>query len=246
MIKTRHHLRNFKHKIKNSLKQKFLKLLPTAIKSSKSKNQKSKARWKLRKKHRDLEAMRQRAYKVIVNKTELVLDDADKKLLLLGLSFIPTLKFSNSELESVWTELNQHIRRIEWDSVFSNPNKDNNDELLDPDEHRENGIPSRLRFVKHSRPFPAQIDEETRAYTDLCTAQIRNLKPIATEQYHKRNNLSPELQASLKKLTTIAKAEDHVFCRSDKDGKIVIITRKDFDTIMSRELEKDEVEELNY
>ena len=105
-------------------------------------------------------------------------------------------------------------------------------------------IPHKLRFLKHNRPESSRVDEETHAYTDLCTAQLRNLKPDIKKQYSKNNNLTPELQSSLKKMTTLAKEGKHVFCRSDKDGKIVIITREDFEVIMNRELEKDKHADL--
>ena len=157
-------------------------------------------------------------------------------MLLLGLSFIPTPKFSDTDLEKEWTELNQHIRRIEWENVYKDADQDSN-----PDEEN---IPPKLKFLKHNRPLPACIDEETNAYTDLCTAQLRNIKPKIKKQYEKNNNLTPELQASLKKLTDIAKRGKHVFCRSDKDGKIIIISRTDFDLIMTRELQKDKVQDL--
>ena len=233
---TRNYLRNLKQKCKQSLKQKYNRLKPTAMKQMKTKNQKSKARWKKRHRQIELDAMRKKAEDVIVNKTDLVLDDSDKRVLLLGLSFIPTPKFSDTDLEKEWTELNQHIRRIEWENVYKDADQDSN-----PDEE---SIPPKLKFLKHNRPLPACIDEETNAYTDLCTAQLRNIKPKIKKQYEKNNNLTPELQASLKKLTDIAKRGKHVFCRSDKDGKIIIISRTDFDIIMTRELQKDKVQDL--
>ena len=178
--RTRQNLRNFKHKLKANLKEKYSKLLLKAPKSNSTKNQKSKRRWKLRKKTQMLEQMRQQASKVIVNTTDLTLDDADKQLLLLGLSFIPTPKSSTSELENEWTELNQHIRRVEWDNVFSdkNTNIDEDSHIGDIiDEEEGERIPSKLQFVKHNRPASDQIDEETKAYTELCTPQLKNLKP---------------------------------------------------------------------
>ena len=57
--------------------------------------------------------------------------------------------------------------------------------------------------------------------------------------------MSRELQASLKKLTSLTKDGDYVFCRSDKDGKIVIISREDFQALMQRELMEDKIDDMN-
>ena len=96
--------------------------------------------------------------------------------------------------------MNQHIRRVEWDNVFSdnNANADEGNPVIEdiPDED-DDQIPSKLHFVKHNRPSTDQIDEETKAYTDLCTAQLRNLKPKLKKQFMNGNNLSQELQSSL-------------------------------------------------
>ena len=84
---------------------------------------------------------------------------------------------------------------------------------VDADDDEADNIPAKLQFVKHNRPNTDQIDEETKAYTDLCTAQLRNLKPKLSEQFQRRNNLSKELQGSLKKLTSLAKVGDYVLQR---------------------------------
>ena len=124
---------------------------------------------------------------------------------------------------------------MEWEHIFKTSELEEDCSSEDSsDENEVDKIPAKLQFVKHNRPNTDQIDEETKAYTDLCTAQLRNLKPKLSEQFQRCNNLSKELQGSLKKLTSLAKDGDYVFCRSDKDGKIVIISREDFKAIMQR------------
>ena len=196
----------------------------------------------MRKKAKRLEEIRQRASKVIVNKSDLLLTDADNQLLLLGLSFIPTPRPSSSGLEKEWTELNQHIRRVEWAHVFESTNSDEEISSESVHEDQQDDVPAKLQFFKQNRPNSEQIDEETKAYTELCTAQLRNLKPKLAKQFQKHNNLSKEMQNSLKKLTSIAKDGEYVFCRLDKDGKIVIVDKEDFQKIMQRELAKDKIE----
>ena len=244
---TRERLRRFKHKLKIKLKTSYLKLLQTASKSNRTKNQKSRKRRKTRKRAQKLDELHQQASKVIVNKTDLVLNDADERLLLLGLSFIPTPKPTVSGMENEWAELNQHIRRVEWDHVCSD-NVTSSSETISTENitstHEEEKIPAKLRFIKHNRPANEKINEETNAYTELCTAQLRNLKPKLMEQFQRRNNLNKELRTSLKKLAEISREGKYIFCRSDKDGKIVIISHEDFQTIMQRELEKDKVNNM--
>ena len=117
-------------------------------------------------------------------------------------------------MENEWTELNQHIRRVEWEHVFSD-NMSSADETVSTknltNTHEDEQIPSKLRFVKHNRPTNEQIDEETNAYTELCTAQLRNLKPKLMEQFQRRNNLNKELQNSLKNLRKLPKKESTYF-----------------------------------
>ena len=244
--RSRERLRSFKYKLKTSLKMKYNKLLEVAPKSNITKNQKSRKRRNLRKKAKRLDELQQQASRVIVNKSDLVLSESDNELLLLGLSFILTPRPSASELEQEWTELNQHIRRVEWEHIFKTSELDEDGSSEDScDDDEADNIPAKLQFVKHNRPNTDQIDEETKAYTDLCTAQLRNLKPKLSEQFQRRNNLSKVLQGSLKKLTSLAKDGDYVFCRSDKDGKIVIISREDFKAIMQRELLVDKIDDMN-
>ena len=183
--------------------------------------------------------------RVIVNNTDLTLDDADQ-LLPLGLSFIPTPRPSVSTLENEWTELNQHLRRVEWENVLSTEQtSDDSSSNSNSDRIEDEQIPSKLQFTKHNRPSSDQLDEATIAYAELCTAQLRNIKPKLNNQFMNHNNVSLELQRSLKKLTDISKSGRYVFCRSDKDGKIVIVTREDFKTIMNREISKDRMETIN-
>ena len=162
-------------------------------KSNRTKNQKSRKRRKTRKRAHKLDEIHLRASRVIVNKTDLVLNDADERLLLLGLSFIPTPKPTVSGMENEWAELNQHIRRVEWDYVCSDDVTNSSEtipleNITSNSTHEDEKIPAKLRFVKHNRPANEKINEETKAYTELCTAQLRNLKPKLMEQFQRRNN----------------------------------------------------------
>ena len=109
-----------------------------------------------------MEQITEQASRAIVNKTDLTLGDADNQLLLLGLSFIPTPRPSVSTLENEWTELNQHLRRVEWENVFSTEQiSDDSSSPSYSDRTEEEQIPSKLQFTKHNRPPNDQLDEET-------------------------------------------------------------------------------------
>ena len=71
----------------------------------------------------------------------------------------------------------------------------------------------------------------------MTTNKLRNMKEIVDANYYRRNNIDPNLRNSLKKLKTNVSNNNIVICKSDKDGKIIVVNHKDYIEIINRELE---------
>ena len=85
--------------------------------------------------------------------------------------------------------------------------------------------------------FREKLDQKkTDAYVDMVLSKLRNLKEEIKKNYCKKNNLLKEQRNSLNKLNSLVKNRQMVICSSDKDGKIVILNYKDYNSIMLREL----------
>ena len=67
------------------------------------------------------------------------------------------------------------------------------------------------------------LDKKTIAYTQMITSKLRNLKEKVIDNFKRRNNLNAVLNKSFKKLKKLVRNNDIIVCKTDKDGKLVII-----------------------
>ena len=209
------------------------------LRRNQTRNEYHSRRYKFRKSRKRDQEFQKTAARVIVNKSDLQLTDDDKQVFLYGLNFIPTPRYDSPAQELELETFAQHRRRIEWKCFFDNHGGD-----ADFEEEPED-IPMKLRFKKFNRPNEDLLSEETKAYLGLCEAQLRNLPEVLNQQFKSKNNLSRDEQESVKKIAKAAADFEIVVCRSDKDGKIILITRQHFNAILERELGPYLVPDLN-
>ena len=154
------------------------------------------------------------------------------ELLHCGLGFVPTPKWNKEIKRKEWENLFQHIRRVEWGEVYKDA------EECAP----ENAITSKkLKVPKLSRPKTQLLEEETRTYVELVTNKLRNIEDKVNQNYRKKNNINFELRKSLQKIVKLVNQKKIVICRSDKDGKTIILNHSDYKTIIEKELEQYEL-----
>ena len=95
------------------------------------KNKKDHSRYKKRKRLAKKAAKLNRAEFMILNKSSYLLQDNDKLLLLRGLNFVPTPKWSERTENLEWQYLFDHIRRIEWNYIFKEQTENDNKSKLE-------------------------------------------------------------------------------------------------------------------
>ena len=195
------------------------------------KNRKDKKRYRKRKveKKRMLEI--NNANLTVLNKSKVNINNDDKRLLALGLNFVPTPCWTKKIETTEWLNLLHHIRRIEWSYVFNDGN------------HNKVLLAEKLKVTKFSRPRIEDLDKKTIAYTQMITSKLRNLKEKVIDIFKKHNNRNAVLNKSFKKLKKLVRNNDIIVCKTDKDGKLVIIDLATYNNIMKRELEQ--FQELN-
>nr|CAB3263302.1 uncharacterized protein LOC108950347 [Phallusia mammillata] len=192
-------------------------------------NIRDRTRYRKRKRHKTQLDITNRAHCMILNKSSFDLNLDDKILLLKGLNFAPTPRWTEDIESQEWLNAMSHIRRIEWSNFFADCNNE---------EDRSNKFPPKLKLQKFSRPPRDQLNDTTIAYTEGVMAKMRNLGVCVKRQYRDRNNLVPAMRKSFVKLRNLVKRKQIVICNADKDGKIVVINHADYDLIMNRELGK--------
>ena len=199
------------------------------------KNKEDYKRYKNRQKLKRSQDEIQRANSIILNKSTIVLQDRHKLLLSKGLNFVPTPKWNESVESSEWLSLARHIRTCEWASVFS-----------DETNNVPSKLPKKLKIPANNRPNQDLVDEQTKLYCQMAQSKLRNLEPTVNKIHKQHHNLDKILKESLKELTDYVKNKQIVICRSDKDGKIIIVNYTDYQKLMQKELEKfNEIKELN-
>ena len=149
----------------------------------------------------------------------------------MGLNFVPTPCWTEKIETTEWLNLLHHIRRIEWSYVFNDG------------DHNKVLLPEKLKVTKFSRPRIEDLYKKTIAYTQMITSKLRNLKEKVIDNFKRRNNLNAVLNKSFKKLKKLVRNNDIIVCKTDKDGKLVIIDLATYNNIMKRELEQ--FQELN-
>ena len=207
-------------------KQKDQILKAKILSRQKLKNKKSTLRYRNRKKKRKTAQTLIRANAIILNKSNFHLSDAYKLLLLRGLNYAPTPKWTNNTEDAEWFNLIKHLRRTEWAEIYK-------DEITSNDSA---DIPHKLKIPKLNRPNKDCLNDRILTYEELVTSKLRNLKPLAIDLYDNKNNLSGPLRTGLKELSIAVRNRRIVICRSDKDGRIIIVNFDDYNSIMSKEL----------
>ena len=127
--------------------------------------------------------------------------------------------------------LTEHTRRVEWADIFKNNENTQNEECL----------PTKLVIPKFSRPPTESLTEEVATYKKLVKTKLRNLGPKVEKQYLHNNNLPFRLKQALKTIKMLISDQKVVVCRTDKDGKILIVNYSDYHEIMEKELNKFDV-----
>ena len=242
----RHQISSIRRTVKEKLKAKFNRFsISNRVRPRSSngpgnpKNRYHKYRYRHRKKRIFESEIRNSAKECIVNKSSYELTLADMELLLLGMNFCPTPQWSKRLEEQEWTDLVRHIRVIEWRDVFKREQleaeaTDGYKQLEDPADQSD--LPNKLKFQNYNRPDEGRLSDEVRAYTENAVAKARALEGKVKRQFYGRNNLSKNLQDSLKRLATLLKSKDLIFSKSDKDGKWILCDFNDYHTILEKQL----------
>ena len=144
---------------------------------------------------------------------------------------MPTSKWNENICDQEWCFLTKHTRRVEWADIFKNNENTQNEECL----------PTKLIIPKFSRPPTESLTEEVATYKKLVETKLRNLGPKVEKQYLHNNNLPFRLKLALKTIKMLISEQKVVVCRTDKDGKILIVNYSDYHEIMEKELNKFDV-----
>ena len=195
-----------------------------------AKNKKDYHRYKKRKMRKKEEKTREdikRANAVILNKSEIVLTDNHKLLLARGFNFVPTPKWNSRNENNEWLNLIRHIRSCEWASIFQDEGKTD-----------FTNLPNKLKIPKYNRPNKEEVEENIQVYCEMARTKLRTTKQKVVDNYYRCNNLNTSLKLALNQLISYVTERKIVFCRSDKDGKIVVLNFHDYNEIMERELSK--------
>ena len=121
-----------------------------------------------------------------------------------GLNFAPTPESNNKIKGKEWLRLMRHIRSVEWQNVLNNDNQDSDLE------------------------YSFYLPEKVKTYYSITTNKVRNLDTQVKEQYNKKNNLNMKLEIASYELNKKVRNKNIVICRSDKDGKLIILNFNDY------------------
>ena len=163
---------------------------------------------------------------MILNKSDYGIKLEHKLLLLKGLNFVPTPNWSGRTEDEKYLNFLKHIRRVGWDSVITK----------NEDQFQTDKIPSKLQIKKFNRPDKDLVDAKTRAYVNLVHSKLKTIKVSSKNSYRNNNNLNFNQRMALHYLQNLVKECKFVICKSDKDGKIIIVNFKDYNTRMEKEL----------
>ena len=159
---------------------------------------------------------------MIFNKSTIPPSDDDKLFLIQSLNFAPTFSWNSKTETTGWLNLQSHIRKVEWNNVFSNENNENKNQEW-------HNLPTKLEVPKMSRPDLDLIDDKTKAYCEACASK----------------NMSQDLRSSFKYRKKLVKNRKIVICRANKHGKLLVLDFKDYNLNMEREL-TNQIQELTH
>ena len=122
---------------------------------------------------------------------------------------------------------------MEWKDYFKNETD------TQTEEREEETIQSKkLKITKFSRPDKQFLSTETNTYVEMVTNKLRNVKTNIDNNYRKKNNLTIDLRHSLNNLKRMVQQKVIAICRSDKDGKTIILKHEDYLKIIEKDLEE--------
>ena len=208
--------------------------LPTNFTINRNKtrrNRRSRLRYRKRRKEKNKALNLAQVNSIVLNKSSIDLSNDVKELLAKGLNFVPTPKWNENICDQEWCFLTEHTRRVEWADIFKNNENMQNEECL----------PTKLIIPKFSRPPTESLTEEVATYKKLVETKLGNLGPKVEKQYLHNNNLPFRLKQALKTIKMLISEQKVVVCRTDKDGKILIVNYSDYHEIMEKELNKFDV-----
>jgi len=111
---------------------------------------------------------------MILNKSDIELDQNDKEVLSKDLNFAPTPAWGRSVENNEWHNAYQNIRREEWRA------------LLGDESEMSNPLPKKLKIPKNSSPNRKQLDENTNAYVDMVLSKVSSEKLPQEKQFAER------------------------------------------------------------
>ena len=177
-------------------------------------NRPSRLRYRKRRKEKINKALNPAQVNLIVlNKFSIDLSNDVNKLLAIGLNFVPKPKWNENICDKEWYFLTEHTRRVEWADIFKNNENTQNEECL----------PTKLIIPKFFRPPTELLTEEVATYKKLVETKLRNLGPKVEKQYLHNNNLPFRLKLALKTIKMLISEQKVVMCRTNKDGKILVV-----------------------
>ena len=75
-------------------------------------------------------------------------------------------------------------------------------------------------------------------YTERNAAKLRSIEKLVKADYRQKNNLKKSERKAVEELRIAVKNKQIVICKSDKDGKIVLVNYRDYNVIIEKELSK--------
>ena len=192
----------------------------------KIKYEKDTTRYKRRKRDRNLNKSQRMAEDMILNKSDYDIKLEHKLLLLKGPNFVPTPNWSGRTEDEEYLNFLAHIWRVEWDGVITE----------NEDQFQTDKIPSKLQIKIFNRPDKDLVDAKTRADVNSVHSKLKTIKVSSKNSYRNNNNLNFNQRMALDYLQNLVKKCKIVICKSDKNGKIIIVNFKNYNTIMEKEL----------
>ena len=195
-----------------------------SIESGKKNNNKQKRSkcWKKRKKFKKDEKLKEEANLNIWNLSSYNLSLPQKELLLKGLNFAPTPKYSDIET-SEWEQAAKVIRKVKLHNAHNKDESfDGLEDIEEINEEREESEPLPMKLKVQKWSVPKENSEETAALCNFIETKLRTIKSQV-------NNITPNLSPRLRlALLLLRRQKDIVIASSDKDGKTLVLNKEDF------------------
>ena len=76
------------------------------------------------------------------------------------------------------------------------------------------------------------------SYTERVAAKLRSIEKLVKVNYRQKNNLKKSERKAVEEFRIAVKNKQIIICKSDKDGKIVLVNYYDYNVIKEKELSK--------